>query len=55
MKQLKQSLKTKSPHPVKRQNKPGMRLRTGVKAGVGSMAYGDVLWNRQQENERPLP
>jgi hypothetical protein len=46
MKQLKQSLRTKSRRLVKRQNKPGMRVRAGVKAGVGSMVYGDdVLWN----------
>ena len=46
MKQLKQSLKSKSPRPVRRrQNKAGMRVRTGVKAGVGSMTYGDVLYD----------
>ena len=55
MKLLKPSHKTKSNLPVKRQNWPGMRLRTGVKAGAGSMVYDDVLWNRAPENERPLP
>ena len=45
MTQQKHSLKTKLSRPVRRQNKPGMPLRTGVKAGVGSMAYGDVLYD----------
>jgi hypothetical protein len=55
MKLLRQSHKTKSRRPVKRLNRPGMRLRTGVKAGAGSMVYDDVLWNRPPDNERPLP
>jgi len=46
MKQLKQRLNPNSPRPVRRrQNKAGMRLRTGVQAGVGSMTYGDVLYD----------
>lgn len=55
--QLKQNYKAKSQRPVKmEQNKTGMRLRTGVKAGAGTMVYDDdVLWNRPPENERPLP
>ena len=49
MKQRKQSPKTKSPHLVRRQNQPGIRLRTGVKAGAVDMgmdtgAYGEVIW-----------
>lgn len=55
MKRLKQSPKTRSRRPGKRQNRPGMRLRTGIKAGAGSMADNDVLWNRPPEKDRPLP
>ncbi len=49
MKQRKQSLKTKSPRPAKRRNQPGIRLRTGVKAGAVDMemdtgTYGEVIW-----------
>ena len=41
---LKQSPRTKSPRPLRRRDKPGMRLRTGVKAGtIDAAGYGDVI------------
>ena len=45
MKQLKQNVKIRAQCQTQKRTKPGMKLRTGIKAGAwDTAAYGDKAW-----------